>query len=70
MIYTDNENITCNSLNTNIVLIWRLILEEYGPDIEYVKGAKNVVIYSLSRIPLNGNQETTQNFTYKKEIVS
>ena len=46
MIYTDNENITCNSLNTNIVLIWRLILEEYGPDIEYVKGEKNIVVES------------------------
>ena len=32
--------------NTDIVLIWRLIIEEYGPDIEYIKG-KN--IYSNRR---------------------
>ena len=32
-IYTDHQNLTCNNFNTDIVLIWRLILEEYGPDI-------------------------------------
>ena len=29
--------------NTNIVLIWRLILEEYGKYIEYIKDEKNIV---------------------------
>ena len=32
--------------------------EEYGPDIEYIKGEDNIVTGALSRIPLNGNQET------------
>ena len=32
-IYTDNNNLTCTNFNTYIVLRWRLILEEYGPDI-------------------------------------
>ena len=32
-IYTDNKNRTCTKINTNIVLIWILILEKYGPDI-------------------------------------
>ena len=45
---------------TYIVLIWRLILEEYSPEIEYIKGEKNIVADPLSRLPLNGNQETTQ----------
>ena len=31
---------------------------------------QNIVSDVLSRIPLNGNQETTQNSTYQKEIVS
>ena len=35
-----------------------------------IKGEKNIVAYILSRIPLNGNQETTQNSTYQQEIVS
>ena len=33
--------------NTNRVLIWRLILEEYGPEIEYIQGNENTVEYAL-----------------------
>ena len=54
--------------NTNIVLIWRLILEEYGTYIEYIIGEKNIVAYALSRLPLNGNEETTHKYNYQKEI--
>ena len=31
--HTYHKNPTCNNFNTNIVIIWQLILEEYGPDI-------------------------------------
>ena len=41
--------------NIDRVLIWRLILEEFGTYIEYIKGEKNIVADALSRIPLNGN---------------
>ena len=34
----------CNFLNTERVLIWRLILEEYGPDIEYTKGENIIAV--------------------------
>ena len=47
----------------NRVLIWRLILEEYVPDIEYIKCDKNIVSDTLSISHLNGNQETTQKST-------
>ena len=30
-IYTNHKNLACEHFNTDIVLIWRLILEEYGP---------------------------------------
>ena len=62
-IYTDHRNITGNNLYTDIVFVWRLILEEYVPDIEYIKGEKIIVADKLSRFTLNGNQETTQNST-------
>ena len=39
-IYTDHKNLTCNIFNNNRVLIWRLILEEYSPDIEYINGER------------------------------
>ena len=36
-IYTDHENFTCKNFDTDRGLKWRLILEGYGPDIEYIK---------------------------------
>ena len=51
------------------MLRWRLILEEYGPNIEYIKGDKNIVANGLSIIYLNRNEETTQKYTYQQEIV-
>ena len=46
-IFNDNKNLTCKNFNTDRVLIWRLILKYYGPDIEYIKGEKNTVSYSI-----------------------
>ena len=43
IIYTDNKNLTCKKINTDQVLRWILILREYGTDIEYIKGEKNIV---------------------------
>ena len=45
--YTDHKNLTCKKFNTNRVLRLRIILEEYGPDIEYIKGEKNLVEYAI-----------------------
>ena len=45
-------------------------LKEYGPDIEYVKGEKNIVTDGLSRISFNGNQDNTQKYNHQKETVS
>ena len=69
-IYTDHKNLTCNFSTTDRVLRWRLILEEYGPYVEYIKGEKNIVADGISRILLNINQQTTQNSTYQQEIMS
>ena len=48
-IYTDHKTLTCNKLNTDIVLRWGLILEEYGIDIEYIKGERNIIADAISR---------------------
>ena len=66
ILYTDNKNLTCKNSNTDRVLIWILILEQYGPDIEYIKGGVNIFADTLSRFPLNINQNTTQKSTYQK----
>ena len=43
LLYNDHKNLTCKIFNIYRVLRWRLILEEHGPYIEYIKGEK---IYS------------------------
>ena len=39
------------------VMRWRMILEEFSPDIQYVSGEKNIVADANSRLPTaNGDQ--------------
>ena len=46
-IYTDNKKLKCNFLNNYRVLRWILMIEYYGPDIEYTQGDKNILAYAL-----------------------
>ena len=56
-VFTDHKNLVHESeLKTSQrVMRWRLLLEEYGPEIEYIKGPKNVVADALSRPPKQGD---------------
>ena len=36
---------------------WCLILEEFGPELKYIKGVNNVVADALSRLEMSDNQE-------------
>ena len=41
--YTDHLNLTYKTFTAERVLRWRLLLEEYGPELRYVKGYKNIL---------------------------
>ena len=42
-VYTDHKNLTYKTFNTERVMKWRLILEEYKPElIYYIQGSKNI----------------------------
>ena len=47
-IYTDHKNLTYKNFNTERVMRWRLLLEEYSPELIYIKGENNVVANALS----------------------
>ena len=51
-IYTDHKNLTCKNIINDRVLRWRLLLEEYGPDIVYIKGENNNAADAMSRLPI------------------
>ena len=51
-VHTDHENLTYKTFNSDRVMRWRLYIEEYSPDLQYIKGEKNVVADALSRLDM------------------
>ena len=51
-VYTDHKNLTRDALGltSDRVYRWRLILEEYGPEIVYIKGVNNTIADDISRL--------------------
>ena len=49
-VYTDHKNLTWDALGltSDQVYQWRLILEEYGPEIVYIKGIHNTIADAIS----------------------
>jgi hypothetical protein len=58
IVYTDHKNLTFKQYNTERVLRWRMIAEEYGPEIRYIQGEHNVVADALSRLEKLPNDVT------------
>ena len=55
-VYTDHKNLTDNVFNTERVIRWRLIINEFGPELKYIKGEKNVFANALSCLEMSDNQ--------------
>ena len=56
-VYTDHKKLTYTFLNTERVMRWRLILEEFGPELKYIKGENNIIAEALSRLEMIDNQD-------------
>ncbi len=52
ILHTDHQNLTYSKFNTDRVMRWRLILEEFGPKLTWLAGVKNVAADALSRLPM------------------
>jgi hypothetical protein len=49
-VFADHKNPTCKNFNTEGVMRWRLVLEEFSPDLQHVAAA-------LSRLEIDDEQE-------------
>ncbi len=51
-VYTDHANLIKDALGMTLdcVYRWRLLLEEYGPKIVYIKGIQNTIADAISRL--------------------
>ncbi len=71
-IHTDHKNLTCKNFNTDRVMRWRLILEEYGPELKYVRGENNEIADALSRLDMyeNTSSPSKESFSIYKEAMA
>ena len=53
VVHTDHKNILYGNLSNDRITRWRLLLEEYGPKFEHVKGKDNIVADALSRLDMS-----------------
>ena len=49
-VFTDHTNLVCKHFNTERVMHWRLLLEEFGPQLMCIKGTNNIVADALIRL--------------------
>jgi hypothetical protein len=52
-VYTDHKNLTYKHFNTERVMRWRLIIEEFAPEFHYIRGETNVIADALSRLNIS-----------------
>jgi hypothetical protein len=64
-VFTDHANLVRDALGLTLdqVYQWRLLLEEYGPEIVYVKGTHNTAADAVSRLEYDpSNNQTAESF--------
>jgi len=59
IVHTDHENLTYKNFTSDRVLRWRLYIEEYSPDLRYIKGSKNIFADALSRLEISDTPHET-----------
>ena len=57
-VFADHKNLVHKTFNTERVMRWRLITEEFGPKLTHTKGSHNIVADALS-----GTRLTEEDFS-------
>ena len=59
IVKTDHKNLTYHDTTSDRVLRWALLMEEFSPRIEYIKGHHNVVADALSRLEIDEDTDSS-----------
>jgi hypothetical protein len=72
IVYTDHKNLTRDSLGltSDRVTRWRILLEEYAPEIIYIKGIHNTVTDAISRLDYDPKLNTTNEYNHATHVMS
>ena len=64
MVFTDHKNLIQDpiGLTSDRVYRWRLLFEEYGPEIVHIKGIHNTVADAISRLDFGPVQDEKANW--------
>jgi hypothetical protein len=68
-VYTDHANLTRDALGltSDQVNGWRLLLEEYGPEIVYIKGIHNIMADAVLQLEYDPSvNQTAESFHMTK----
>jgi hypothetical protein len=65
-VYADQKNITQDALGltSDRVYHWQLLLEEFAPEIVYIKGLHNMVADAISQLDYNPDVNPMSVFNY------
>ncbi len=65
-VFTDQKNLTRDALGltSDRVYRWQLLLEEYAPEIIYIKGIHNTVADAILQLDYNPKLNTTKDYTH------
>jgi len=61
-VFTDHKNPVCKHFNTERVVRWRLLTEEFGPKLTHVKGVNKTVADALSRLKIAEEEFSAEAF--------
>jgi len=71
-VYTDHKNLTRDGLGltSERVARWRILLEEYAPEIIYIKGIHNTIADAISQLDYDPKLNTTNEHNHAMHVKS
>ena len=64
IVHTDHLNLLYKKLASGRLIRWRMLLEEFGPEFQHVKGTTNIVADALSRLDMAPRPQDDVNDTH------